>query len=206
MISRVFSALALSCLLVACGGRLVNPPAGYKLGAKEVTLTAQKDVPDFTSDAPLLSIVNANRLEDVAKSVDFVQLTNKVLQQPQTIPAALRANLSDGRTRQELVLSIQVKTVNVMQPVVGADWWLRYNIVGTLVDTTANNKELWKYELREAVGSQIQGHKLRGLSTDQMVADNGVTLKGEIATHLSKSINIMFADLQKALSEAGGGS
>ena len=186
-------------LLGACAaGRLTSPPPGFRLKSKRVQLQAQGKT-ETAASAPFFNMSNMGRLDGALKSINFRRLVNQNLYKG--IPGKLWRFLTRRGGRSRFKLYVHLEKADVMQPIIGADWYLRMNVLCTLMDVKTGT-ELWKYRLREVSGVEMNGRKLKSLSTDQLVARGARRLKSEAAIHFRKVLKKVMGDLLKALREA----
>jgi len=186
-------------LLGACAaGRLTSPPPGYKLRPRRVQLLSRGKT-ETSASAPFFNMANKNRLAETIKKINFKSLVRRNLSRG--IPRKLRRYFTRRGRKGRLKLYVQLEKADLMQPIIGADWYLRINMLGTLMDMKTKT-ELWKYRLREVSGVEMNGRKLKSLSTDQLIAKGGRRLKRELSKHIYNSIRKVLGDLYKALQEA----
>lgn len=208
-VAKIFRG-GLCCLLLLgiLGGcasvREAGLPKGFTLKGETVLVTPDESSGRNTSaSGPKHGENERARLDKVLGELDLTRILRGVI--PLVVrgmsATKLGSHLRYRGKRGRYELRVHLETVNLVQAVVGEDWYLRVDILGLLVDHR-ENKTVWSYHYREVRGHQLNGRRLRKLRPEHLIAGGGRLIRLALVEHLRDVLRRkLLADLETNLDE-----
>ncbi|MCA9520170.1 MAG: hypothetical protein KC609_04335 [Myxococcales bacterium] len=201
-------AVALSLAVVGASGcasvRDTSLPKGFSLKGQSVLVLPDEEHGTNTSaSGPLYSEGDRAKLDKALGDLDLKRIVRGVL--PIVVrgmrSTALGTQLRFRGKKGRYVLFIHLDRVNLVQAVVGADWYLRVDVDGRLYDRREANV-VWMFRYREVRGSELNGRRLPKLRAEHLVANGARQIRLALIDHLRVVIRQrVLADLLSNIDE-----